>query len=200
MAEQTEYISPPPVEKPKTAPIDWPALKEEWMAENLDPKRERNFTLKALALRHSVAEGTVRNKASDGSWRKELKDRAKERAEILAKETKKRGMFNELEVRERLFKLGRGIQSKGLEKLQELTTSDFSAREAIDMLKLGVDIERRAIGLPDEFVHHEVIDSEYEAPMDKLARIEQDRELAVRLAKFIKKRKLGDDLGSDTAE
>ena len=170
----------------KGAPeFDWGAIKIDWMAENLRAGQKR-FTLKQVAKKWGVAYGTVKNKAYRDGWRNQLTQakaaRDKRSSVIVAR--------YETEVRWYQARVARAAIVKALKALTQL---DLTASEVIRLLKLGLEQERRALGIPKlrPPEHHPPKDDEYESVEDKMARVRKYRDLADRFLKFVSDREKG---------
>lgn len=151
-------------EKPehKRRTIDWAAAQQRYIAANMTTKDGTpRYTYKDVAAEFGVHWGTVRNKAADQGWEDNLKKAIRDRdqavhqklvernahaMEVLAKE-----MANqEASVRRRHLNLSRHLQKLAHDKLQELKPEDITVRDAIELLKLGIGEERRALGMSDK--------------------------------------------------
>ncbi len=80
----------------------------------------------------------------------------------------------------------------GADTLKDIKPSDLSPNEAIRLLKLGLEQERRALGIPDVMPPEHQPPPEdkygYESVEDKMARVRKYRELADRFRKFVRDR------------
>jgi len=137
--------------------LDWNKVKVDWIAENLKAGRKAPFTYKDAALRWSVGEGTVRNRASDENWRNELVQRLNERSNKSLDIIQDEEAINEVEIRRRQLQYFRMVMSKAAVKLSGADADDFSNREAIDIIIKMSPLELKAAGLPDKYVvaHHQ---------------------------------------------
>lgn len=133
------------------APVDWDSIREEYIQQNLI-ERENRFTLKQVALFYGINYGTLRNHAGKESWANELEQRrTAQQMQITEKLKEARGVFNEIELRVRQARFAQSMQQKAMLKLQSLQPDDFTVKDAIDMMRLALVEERKAIGLPDKF-------------------------------------------------
>lgn len=82
-----------------TGTTDWAMVRERWLIENLDPSREKPYTLRKCAMDHGVAYQTVRNRACTERWRVELNRRQRARSEAAIEEAQSRFSTDEAEVR-----------------------------------------------------------------------------------------------------
>ena len=83
--------------------------------------------------------------------------------------------------------------------LKALTQLDLTASEVIRLLKLGLEQERRALGIPklSPPEHHPPTDDEYESVEDMMARVRKYRDLADRFLKFVSDREKGHKAKAD---
>ncbi len=172
--------------KKKGAPeFDWRTIKIDWLAKNLRVG-QKPFTLKQVATKWGVAYGTVKNKAYRDGWRNQLTqakaERDKRSSVIVAR--------YETEVRWLQARLARVAIVKALKALNQM---DLTVSEAIRLLKLGLEQERRALGIPKlrPPEHHPPTDDEYESVEDMMARVRKYRDLADRFLKFVSDREKG---------
>ena len=80
-----------------------------------------------------------------------------------------------------------------MKAMKALTQLDLTASEATRLLKLGLEQERRALGIPKlrPPEHHPPTDDEYESVEDKMLRVRKFRDLADRFLKFVSDREKG---------
>ena len=172
--------------KKKGAPeFDWRTIKIDWLDKNLRVG-QKPFTLKQVATKWGVAYGTVKNKAYRDGWRNQLTqakaERDKRSSVIVAR--------YETEVRWLQARLARVAIVKALKALNQM---DLTVSEAIRLLKLGLEQERRALGIPklSPPEDHPPTDDEYESVEDMMARVRKYRDLADRFLKFVSDREKG---------
>jgi hypothetical protein len=130
----------------------WRAMKQKYMEKNLDPSSEVPYTLKQLAEDHSLKYGTVRVRANDEGWVKELKARQEEVEKTGMEMVQSQAEFSEFEVRARHANISKYLQNKGMEKLRSLSDQQvkhMSIRDATEMVKLGIEMERKSVGIKD---------------------------------------------------
>ena len=151
---------------------------------------QKRFTLKQVAKKWNVAYGTVKNNAYRDGWRSQLVDSISDRDKRSLKEVRDRAMWDETEVRWRQARLARVAIVKALKALTQL---DLTASEATRLLKMGLEQERRALGIPklSPPEHHPPTDDEYESVEDEMARVRKYRDLADRFLKFVSDREKG---------
>jgi len=135
--------------KPFAAP--WPQLKEDWIVTNLDPERKETYTLQQLALKWSVRYKTLAAISAKEHWYEQLAERKTEIAEQSIRNVQSLESFNETEVRIRQASIAREAYDLGLKKLRMLTPEMVTPRLMVELLRLGLDNERKALGLPDSF-------------------------------------------------
>ena len=91
-----------------------------------------------------------------------LKDRQGE-GTVLAKSAIQRSrIFNELEVRVRQATYGNLVQGKAVMRLNTIDPAKLTIREAIDLMRMGVEMERKALAMPDHFIYAEGLGTEDE--------------------------------------
>lgn len=125
--------------------IDWERLRTEFLEVNLaaQAKNKPAVSLRALAEKYKLNYGTVRNVASDQDWRVDLHRMAEDqrlRVDLTAVES-------EVEIRIRQAQYARVAQSKAIQRLQKVDPEDLTPRDAMELLKLGMEQERKALGM-----------------------------------------------------
>jgi len=133
---------------------DWEYFREEWINQNL-VDREGPYTLKMLAEDHELDYSYLQNKSATEGWMGLLKDRRSESSHVSKNAIERSRIFNELEVRVRQATYGNLAQSKAAVKLNDINPKDLSIREAIDLMRLGAELERKALAMPDHFIYTE---------------------------------------------
>lgn len=156
-----------PTAKPKRAPIprgkrskyDWMNIHKTWEEAALAGKP---MTLDQLADEFKVARSSVYNKSAKGKWTSELAFKMTNRDTIVASALQTRSELaiaklqesfigDEFEVRKRHALMAKGMQAKAIRRLQDIDSKDLRPSDALAMLKLGLDEERRALGLPEVY-------------------------------------------------
>ncbi len=133
---------------------DWDYLREEWINQNL-VDRDEPYTLKMLAEDHSLDYSYLQNKSAKEGWMGLLKDRREEAGGLSRNAIERSKIFNELEVRVRQATYGNLAQSKAAVRLNNVSPEDLTIREAIDLMRLGSELERKALAMPDHFIYAE---------------------------------------------
>jgi hypothetical protein len=130
--------------------INWADIRDEYIEQNL--VQEDKWTLRQVSELYSINYGTVRNHAAKEGWNAALEGRrASDRANALEILKEAKGVFNEVEVRVRQSRFGRRMAALGMQKLANLDADDLTIPQAIEMLRVGMGEERRALGMPDRF-------------------------------------------------
>ncbi len=105
---------------------------------------QKPFTLKQVAKKWGVAYGTVKNKAYRDGWRNQLTqakaERDKRSSVIVARYV--------TEVRWYQARVARAAIVKAMKALTQFKPEDLTVSEVIRLLKLGLEQERRALGIP----------------------------------------------------
>lgn len=133
------------------AAVRWAALKEEWLVQNLAMTDGGTFSFKALAEMHGLSHGTVRNHAAKYKWHEELKVRASNVQERVVEAVQTSIVETELQVRMRHATVSKFALSKGLERIRNISSETLTPREAIDLMRIGMEYERRSYGFRDQY-------------------------------------------------
>ena len=172
--------------KKKGAPeFDWRTIKTDWLAKNLRVG-QKPFTLKQVATKWGVAYGTVKNKAYRDGWRNQL-------TQAKAERDKRSSVIVARYVTEVRWLQARVARVAIVKAMKVLKQKDLTVSEAIRLVKLGLEQERRALGIPKlrPPEHHPPTDDEYESVEDKMLRVRKFRDLADRFLKFVSDREKG---------
>jgi hypothetical protein len=155
---------------------NWKAIKEEFVTLKANGS---SISLKEFGAKKHIGYPFIRQKASEGKWTQAIEDRIRDVDARVSEQMVQRSAdaissvrqalaSDESEVRERHAKIARDMQGKAVRRLNEIPISELSPREAIDLLRIGMEQERRALGIPDEQrleingQHHIVVSREQE--------------------------------------
>lgn len=133
----------------------WMNVREEYFESVLMGKQ---LTLKQLADKHNLSHQAVRNKSSKENWPQMIEKLKADREQLVAEKLTERTSLaldelnqtfatNEVEIRKRHAMMARGLQVRAVKRLKELPLDAFSPRDALAMLKLGMEEERFALGM-----------------------------------------------------
>lgn len=142
--------------------LDWISVRNLFISRNLERIGKERYSLKDLASDIKVTYGTVRNHASREGWDKLLEKALEDQEKALRKRMEqsrkevthslqKDELNKEINVRQRQASAARMLQSKAAKKLTNLNSSDLSVRDAIELMKIGLIEERKALGLADRY-------------------------------------------------
>ena len=148
--------------------IIWTTLKSDYFAENMRLDKQQPFTLKELSIRWKIAYKTIRNKASIEKWNDELQERIAEQQSSIIHQVQAVQIETETEIRERQATIARNMVNKAMEKLATVAPEDLTNREAIELAKLGLVEERKALGLADKYEVSKAENSEGGATVEEL--------------------------------
>ena len=158
--------------------------KRKFITENLDPRRETPYTLKMLSEDLGLSYGHLRNHSSKGKWTDEL-ETERQRLQIeTVHEIHAAERVNEIEIRGRQANFARLAMNKAILRIQDLDPKDLTAREAIELLRLGLTEERKALGLIDTVTYAvpqgSVTEGKHEAVKKAMALLDQLAQRRVR--------------------
>lgn len=137
----------------------WAAMKDEFLELSILGK---DVHWPSLSAKYGFEPQTARNRASRQRWYAEIEERRKAREDILETKMVERTSIaldqlnqdfatNEVAIRKRHATMARGLQVRAVTRLKEIPLSDFTPRDALAMLKLGLEEERYAMGMPQVF-------------------------------------------------
>ncbi len=130
---------------------NWIEIREEYIVQNLIAS-DNPLTLKRLALLYGISYGTVRNKAAIEGWNNLLDKRREDQAQsAIARLQDAKNVFDEVEVRVRQARMAQKMSALALTKLDTVKAEDLTVKEAIELAKLGLIEERKALGIGDKY-------------------------------------------------
>jgi len=116
-------------------------------------------TLKELAAQHSRSYDALRKAAARGKWSIKAAIASAERDAEVANKMRQQNPLTaclleqaverEIDVRCRHQRLARCLQQAALERLTAIRPGELSVKLAVEMLRIGIDAERMALGLGD---------------------------------------------------
>lgn len=185
------------IEIKRSSRIDWVALKETWMRAHMN---NESMSLEEAGKMYGASKSTVWNRSSQERWAEELAFRIKNRDDIVGEAIKARSeeamarlqedyVTNEAEIRKRHAMIARGVQAKAVRRLQAVKIEDMKVSDAISLLKLGLDEERRALGLAEVYdptggtAAGNTLPAEYKPLTLQFAEHKKTQELGVELLK-----------------
>lgn len=137
----------------------WAAMKEEFLELTITG---RTVFWPELAAKYGFSPQSARNKASQQKWYAEIETRRREREDILDKKLTERTSMaldelnrdfatSEVAIRKRHATMARGLQVRAIARIKDLKIETLSARDALTMLKMGLEEERFAMGMKQVF-------------------------------------------------
>lgn len=135
----------------------WAAMKEEFIELSITGK---DIHWPTLAGKYGFQPQTARNRASTQKWYGEIETRRKEREDLLETKLAERTHLaldklnedfatSEAQIRKRHALMARGLQVKAIEAIKGMKPSELSPKDAIAMLRLGMEEERFAMGMKE---------------------------------------------------
>jgi len=134
---------------------------------NLNPQNEKPYTLRKVADAWGLQYGTVRNHASNDGWNEELQTAAAKQSAEVVKIAQDHFIYDEVEIRRRQANIAKFAMAKAVERLRNLTLNELSPREAIELLRLGLVEERKALGMPEKYEFATLNDDEADFTIGK---------------------------------
>lgn len=131
--------------------IDWEIVFLAWLTENLKRDRKTPYMYNDVAKRFGVAEKTVRTHASKGNWQHKLNEQLRVQNQDLISKIQEQELNTEAEIRHRQANLSRKMVDMAMIKLTDISPRELTVKQAIDLARLGLIEERKALGLPDRY-------------------------------------------------
>ena len=173
-------VEAPPLEAPAVG-HDWNKLRLEYLRENLHSGRAERFTLADLAKRQDISHGLVRNVAARDGWTKQLEEMLVTVNAEATSALQERFRVKEIDVRLRQAAFCQIVMTKAMSKLLLMEADELTAKDAIALLSLGLQQERRAMGIAEE-VSIEVMQEQAKRNEDRyLEAVKKSKEILGRL-------------------
>ncbi len=187
----------------------WASLKEEFLELSITG---RDVHWPSLAGKYGFKAQTARHKASTQKWYLEIAERRRLREEVLEDKLTERTTLaleklnedfatNEAAIRKRHATMARGLQARAIERIKSLDLKDLTARDALFMLKLGIDEERFALGMaqqyegPKETSHS----SEFKPVIEQAGGHQRVQKIGMLLLKALQSKEMQDNLSDPEA-
>lgn len=129
--------------------IDWQAIKMDYLLKSI--RINKSFSMKKLADEWNIPHGSLRNRASMERWSVQLKDKLDEQRGDVVSQVQTLSGYKEVEVRMRQTDLSRIMMEKAGQRIKRIKPDELTIKEAIEMARLGMEQERKALGMPDKF-------------------------------------------------
>lgn len=149
------------VKKRKTrVKVNWTKARDFFISMNVESDN-RACTFKTVAEHFGCSYGAVRNQAAKGEWENmlilEREKRTKAVQEAITEAHNKsleklngEAINAETEVRRRQATVARMMYSQGASRLRTIKPEELTPAEATTLVRVGLQEERRALGIPDE--------------------------------------------------
>jgi hypothetical protein len=130
--------------------IDWPAIREDWIVQNLDKKVKTKPTKLALAIHWGVSRDSVDRHAKKEDWAGELRKRTHAIANARIDAAQDGIIEKQRKIREHHGKVASGIISKATQRFNAITNpeEDIDLPLMLKMFAFGLPAEREAAGMP----------------------------------------------------
>ena len=129
--------------------LDWNLVREDYFARNLRADGAVPNSLKEVARAWGIAYKTIRNRASAERWNDQLRQRMVQQASAVAQRLQSSELVDEIAVRMRHAMVARYAVDKALQRLETLDPEELSPRDLVELLRLGLTEERKALGIAD---------------------------------------------------
>lgn len=132
-------------------PLDmtWELVKHIFIHRNLNADLTMPVTYAHLAAEFGISESAIKYHAAKEKWTDLLASLRKERESVVKAMHRVYEVIPEMQVRARQAEFARVAAQKALERIQDLDAQKLTVKEAVLLLRLGLQEERRAMGIPD---------------------------------------------------
>ena len=163
---------------PKKHPpkIDWNAIREDYLVQNLDPQAEKPYPIIALATHWGVSRDSCDRHAKKEDWKGELRRRAKAIADARIDAHQDGFIEQQREIRKRHAMVAKDVISKAMMKFDAIKDPDneLTVDQMLKMLAFALPQEREALGLPKYIQIQDVTPTdparEFETPAQRMER------------------------------
>lgn len=167
--------------------INWAAVYLHWLTENLRIDRKSPYLYKDLAKKFDIAEKTIRTHASKGKWQNKLNEKLLEQKQEIISKVQKQEVYSEAEIRRNQAEISQKMIDKAIIKLESILPQELTVKQAVELVKIGMVEQRKALGLPDKY---EVTNlnknpEEFLSVEARIKRFEKTDELATQLLNYI---------------
>lgn len=125
----------------------WAQAKLHWFTMNLRDEAAETYTLKKLCEDLNLSYGTLRQIAATEKWTSELDQMRIKRTELMMSRVMDMQVLSELDIRLRQAHVGRVAQAVALKHIQGIDPSKMKTSDAIMLLSIGLEQERKALGM-----------------------------------------------------
>jgi hypothetical protein len=130
---------------------NWELLYLCWLKKNLEGDLAKPYTYQDLGKEHKISHKTIRNHAAKEKWQGKLaQEQARIEQEIITT-IQSSQITSEAKVRQRQAFDSRKLLDKAMAKLNAVKPEELTVKQAIELAKLGLTEERKALGLPDRY-------------------------------------------------
>lgn len=167
--------------------INWDVVYLHWLSENLRIDRVSPYLYKDLAKKFNIAEKTVRTHAAKGKWQNKLNEKLLEQKQEIVSKVQAQQIVSEAEIRLRQAEISQKMIDKAMVKFESISSEDLSVKQAIELIKIGMVEQRKALGLPDKYevTNLNKNSEEYVSVEARIKRFEKTDELAAKLLDYI---------------
>ncbi len=186
---------PGPTEESKQR---WILLKDEYFEGCMSGKV---LLMGDLAKKYGFSPQSVRNRSSRDGWPAQIQKLKEQREILLGEKLTERTTIvldklndefatTELEVRKRHAFTARSLQVRAVNRLKDLPLEAFSPKDALAMLKLGLEEERKALGMPEVYVPQGDTDNhpEYKSVAEQVGGHRQIQRVGLELLKSLREK------------
>jgi len=200
----------PPVSAPKKAPVQavkrkkrrkgslpWNDIRDQWILSRIDGNG-KPVSKEELAQKYKISRQGIYNRASVDKWTAQLAAREKEKVDFLATTLKESSDMaiknvqnelstNETDVRIKHTVIARALQGRAIKFLTGIPLDRLTPRDALLMLKIGLEEERKALGLPDSFIKTETDVTHHPEYRGFVQQIDNHKELQAKGLELLKR-------------
>lgn len=161
------------IHKPK---IDWNAIREDYLVQNLDKKQRKTYTQADLSRQWGVSQNAISRHALKEDWAAELRRRTQVIADARIDAAQDGIIEQQREIRERHALVARGVITVASKKLAKIEKPEktLTVDQMVKMLAFGMAAEREAHGMPKYIQIQDVtvtdLNRQYETPVMRMER------------------------------
>ena len=156
--------------------IDWDAIREDYLVQNLDPNKTKKYSIVQLAKTWGVTRRNIDRHAKKEDWAGELRKRTKAIADARIDVHQDSIIETQREIRERHASVAQDIIAKAVKKFNTIKNlkKELTVDHMLKMMALGMSAEREAHGMPKYIQIHDVTPTdparEFETPALRMER------------------------------
>lgn len=173
--------------------IDWDAIREDYLVQNLSPDKLKKYSIVQLAKTWGVQRKSIERHAKAEDWKGELRKRTTAIADARIDVAQDSIMEAQREIRKRHGEVAKGVLGRAILKFNTLLNpdTDITVEQMLKMMVFALPAEREAHGMPKFIQIQDVTPTDparaFETPILRMERRRIQREVEAELIEVHKR-------------